>query len=204
MSDNQGKKTMTFIALAIGAYLLGSIPFGFLVGQWKGVDVLQIGSKSASSTNVSRALGWKWGSVSALLDFSKGFLPAYLATVLLSSHWQIVIVALLPMVGQVFPVFLRFNGGKGASTFYGATLALVGPWYFVCFFPILVLIFLVTRKTSLANLIFPWILAVLTYVFFPSYYAIFAVLGASFLTFALRGNIRRLIEGIEPDTPLKW
>jgi len=195
---------VTFIALAVGAYLLGSIPFGFLVGKWKGVDVLQIGSKSASSTNVSRALGWKWGIVSALLDFSKGFFPAYLATVLLSNHWQVVAVALLPMVGQVLPVFLRFKGGKGASTFYGAALAMVGPRYFVCFFPILVLIFLVSRKTSLANLIFPWILVVLTYIFFPLYYAVFAMLGASFLTFALRGNIRRLIKGTEPDTPLKW
>jgi len=193
-----------FIALAIGAYLLGSVPFGFLVGKVKGVDVLQIGSKSASSTNVSRALGWRWGVVSALLDFSKGFLPAYLAKTLLSSHWQIVIVALLATVGQVFPIFLRFKGGKGASTFYGATLAFIGPGYFVCFFPVLVLIFLVTRKTSLANLTFPWILVVLMYIFFPPYYAIFALLGASFLVFALRDNIKRLRKGTEPDTPLAW
>jgi glycerol-3-phosphate acyltransferase PlsY len=195
---------MTFVALAILAYLLGSVPFGFLVGKWRGVDVLQIGSKSASSTNVSRALGWKWGTVSALLDFSKGFLPAYLGAHLLSSHWQIVVVALLPMVGQVFPIFLRFKGGKGASTFYGATLGLIGPFYFVCFFPILILIFAVTRKTSLANLLFPWILVLLTYVFLPLYYAIFAVIGASFLTFALRSNIKRLLKGTEPDTPLTW
>jgi len=195
---------MTFIVLATGAYLVGSIPFGYLVGKWRGVDVLQIGSKSASSTNVSRALGWKWGVVSALLDFSKGFVPAYLGVRLLSSHWQIVVVALLPMVGQVFPVFLRFKGGKGASTFYGATLALIGPFFFVCFFPLLVLIFAVTRKTSLANLLFPWILVVLMYVFFPLYYAIFAASGAVFLTFALRGNIRRLVKGTEPDTPLTW
>jgi glycerol-3-phosphate acyltransferase PlsY len=195
---------MAFIALAIGAYLLGSIPFGFLVGKLKGVNVLRIGSKSASSTNVSRALGWKWGVVSGVLDFSKGFFPAFLAKTLLSSHWQIVIVALLPMVGQVFPIFLRFKGGKGASTFYGATLALIGPRYFVCFFPILVLIFVVTRKTSLANLVFPWVLVVLMYIFFPLYYAIFALSGASFLAFALRGNIKRLCTGTEPDTPLRW
>ncbi|MCE5193620.1 MAG: glycerol-3-phosphate acyltransferase [Candidatus Cryosericum sp.] len=195
---------MTFIAIAVGAYLLGSIPFGFLVGRWRGVDVLEIGSKSASSTNVSRALGWKWGAVSALLDFSKGFLPAYLGVRFLSSHWQIVVVALLPMVGQVYPIFLRFKGGKGASTFYGAALALIGPLYFVCFAPILLLIFAVTRKTSLANLLFSWILVVLMYIFLPLYCAIFAVGGASFLTFALRGNIQRLLKGAEPDTPLKW
>lgn len=195
---------MTFIALAIAAYLLGSIPFGFLVGRWRGVDVLQIGSKSASSTNVSRALGWKWGTVSALLDFTKGWLPAYLGVRLLPFHWQIVVVALLPMVGQVFPIFLHFRGGKGASTFYGATLAMIGPLYFVWFFPILVLIFAVTRKTSLSNLLFPWILVVLTYIFLPLYCAIFTVVGASFLTFALRGNIRRLLKGTEPDTPLTW
>jgi glycerol-3-phosphate acyltransferase PlsY len=195
---------MAFIALAVGAYLLGSIPFGFLVGKLKGVDVLRIGSKSASSTNVSRALGWKWGIVSGVLDFSKGFLPTYLATTLLSNHWQIVMVALLPMVGQVFPIFLRFKGGKGASTFYGATLAFIGPRYFVYFFPVLLLTFLVTRKTSLSNLIFSWVLVVLVYIFFPPYYAIFTLLGASFLVIALRDNIGRLRTGTEPDTPLTW
>lgn len=195
---------MTFLALAALAYLVGSVPFGFLVGKWRGVDVLQMGSKSASSTNVSRALGWKWGIVSALLDFSKGFLPAYLGVLLLPSHWQVVVVALLPTVGQVFPIFLRFRGGKGASTFYGATLAMIGPLYFVCFFPILILIFAVTRKTSLANLLFPWTLVLLTFIFLPLYYAIFALIGASFLTFALRSNIRRLLKGTEPDTPLTW
>ena len=195
---------IVFIALSIAAYLLGSIPFGFLVGKLKGVDVRTIGSKSSSSTNVSRALGWKWGIVSALLDFSKGFLPAYLAKTLLSSHWQIVIVALLPTVGQVLPIFLRFKGGKGASTFYGATLAFIGLRYFAYFFPVLLLTFLVTRKTSLSNLVFSWVLVVLMYIFFPLYYAIFALLGASFLVFALRDNIRRLHKGTEPDTPLTW
>jgi len=202
--------TIRFIALSIFAYLVGSIPFGYIVGKINGVDVLTFGSKSASSTNVSRALGWRWAIISALLDFSKGALPAYLARVYLTNEWLIIIVALLPMVGQVLPIFLRFRGGKGASSFYGATLGLIGPKYFVCFFPAALLIFLLTKKTSLTNMIFSWLLFVLIAIFsvfihiFPISYIVFSAIGAGFLLFALRENIKRLSQGKEPDTPVKW
>ncbi len=203
---------INFILLLIFAYLLGSIPFGYLVGKINGVDVLKIGSKSASSTNVSRALGWRWGVVSAILDFSKGVLPAYLAKVNHLNQWQVIIVALLPMVGQVMPIFLKFRGGKGASSFYGATLGLIGPKYFVYFFPILLILFLITRKTSLTNMIFSWVLVALMFIFyrlispsvFPVSYVVFAAIGASFLLFALRENIKRITKGTEPETPVKW
>jgi len=66
-------ETLKFILLAGFAYLLGSVPFGYIIGKINKVDVLQIGSKSASSTNVSRALGWRWASISALLDFQRSF-----------------------------------------------------------------------------------------------------------------------------------
>jgi len=203
---------INFILLSIFAYLLGSIPFGYLVGRVNGVDVLKIGSNSASSTNVSRALGWRWGVVSAILDFSKGALPAYIAKMYLANQWQLIIVALLPMVGQVLPIFLKFRGGKGASSFYGATLGLIGPKYFVYFFPILLVLFLITRKMSLTNMIFSWILVALMFIFsvlvlppvFPLSYVVFAAIGASFLLFALRENIKRITKGTEPETSVKW
>jgi glycerol-3-phosphate acyltransferase PlsY len=201
-----------FILLAIFAYLIGSIPFGYLIGKLKGVDVLTMGSKSASSTNVSRVLGWRWATVSAALDFAKGALPAYLGRVYLTNEWQIVVVALLPMVGQVLPIFLKFRGGKGASSFYGATLGLIGIKYSIYFFPALILLFLITKKTSLTNMLFSWLLVVLIVIFsivivphvFPISYIVFAIIGACFLLFALRENIKRLSEGTEPDTPVKW
>lgn len=201
-----------FLLLSVCAYLLGSIPFGFIIGKVNKVDVLQIGSKSASSTNVSRALGWRWATVSALLDFSKGLLPAYLARVNLSNQWFVIIVAILPMVGQVFPVFLHFRGGKGASAYYGAISGLIGLHYFLIFFPALPIVLLITRRMSLSNIIFSWWLtlgiAILTLLVkppkFPLSYAIFSLLGALFMILAMRENIDRLVKGKEPETPLKW
>ncbi|MGC8575724.1 MAG: glycerol-3-phosphate acyltransferase [Caldisericum sp.] len=203
---------LKFILLSIFAYLLGSVPFGYIVGKINRVDVLQIGSHSASSTNVSRALGWRWATISAALDFSKGLLPSYLARISLSNQWLVVIVSLLPMVGQVFPIFLRFRGGKGASTYYGAISGLIGLHYFILFFPALPILLLITRRMSLTNIIFSWLLTIAVFLFstvikpnaFPISYAIFALIGAIFMLIAMRENIDRLIKNKEPETPLKW
>lgn len=201
-----------FIFLSIFSYTVGSIPSGYLVGKLHGINVFKVGSKSASSTNVARVLGWRWAILSAVLDFSKGVLFAYLAKSFLASEWQIILVAILPMIGQVLPVFLKFRGGKGASTFYGSVCGLIGIKYFVFFFPVFLALLLITKKTSLANIIFSWILIFLVFIFsvvivppvFPISYLAFTVIGASFLLFALRENIQRLLQGKEPDTPFKW
>ena len=193
-----------FIFLLIFSYLLGSIPFGFLIGKLKGVDIRKIGSKSTTSTNVARAFGWRWGGISTILDFSKGIIPAFLATKYLFNPWLIVIVAFLPTVGHVLPVWLKFRGGKGASTFYAATLILIGPKYFLAFLPIWILILILTKTMSMGNILFPWILVILFSIFSPFHYAVFAFLGASFSLFAFRENIKRIKEGTEPKTSLRW
>jgi len=203
---------LKFILLAIFAYLLGSIPFGYIVGKINKVDVFQIGSKSASSTNISRTLGWRWATVSALLDFSKGLLPAYLARINLTNEWLVIVVALLPMIGQVFPVFLHFRGGKGASAYYGAISGLIGLHYFLLFFLALPIILLITRRMSLANMVFSWLLTLAIFIFsviiklqaFLISYVVFALIGALFMLVAMRENIDRLIKGKEPETPMKW
>jgi len=158
-------ETLKFILLAGFAYLLGSVPFGYIIGKINKVDVLQIGSKSASSTNVSRALGWRWASISALLDFQKVFYLSYLARMNLTNQWLVIIVAILPMVGHVFPIYLHFRGGKGAATFYGGISGLIGLRYFVLFFPALPIILLITRRMSITNMIFSWLLTAAIFVF---------------------------------------
>ena len=193
-----------FVFLSIFAYFLGSVPFGFLIGKLKRIDIRKIGSKSTTSTNVARALGWRWGAISATLDFSKGLIPALLAKIYLISPWQIVFIALLPTIGHVLPIWLKFRGGKGASTFYAATLVLIGPQYFLPLLPILILILLLSKTMSVGNILFPWVLVIFISLFFSFPYQVFSFLGATFLLFAFRENIKRIKNGVESQISLKW
>ena len=199
-----------FIFLSILAYLFGSIPTAFLIGKMKGVDVREIGSKSITETNLARALGWRYGMVGGILDVLKGFFPTLLAKMFLANNWQIVLVAVLPTLGHNFPIFLKFkHGGRGASTFFGASLALIGIKFFLPLFALWFLIFALTRITGLTNLIFPWVFSFFLYFwyrlgFFPFEYFIFGILEAILINFALRNNVKRLLEGKEPKTPLKF
>ena len=195
---------LTFILLSLFAYLLGSVPFGFLIGKLKKVDVRRIGSKSTTSTNVARALGWRWGVISAILDFSKGLIPVFLAKIYLFNFWQIIFIALLPTLGHIFPVWLKFKGGKGASTFYASTLVLISPQYFLSLFPILILILLLSKTMSMGNILFPWVLVIFVSLFFPLPYQVFSFWGATLLLFAFRENIKRIKDGVEPQISLKW
>lgn len=195
---------INFLLLSIFAYLFGSISFGFLIAKVGGVDVRTIGSKSTSTTNVSRALGWRWGVLSAILEFSKGVIPAYLALRYLTNEWQIIVVCLLPVLGHVFPIWLKFKGGKGAAPYFGAVSVLIGLKFFLIFFPIWLLILFLTRIMSLTNIVFPWILSIMLLIFFPFSYFIYGVVGAILIMIALRENIKRLRQGVEPKVNFKW
>lgn len=193
-----------FILLSIFAYLLGSINFGYLIAKIKRIDLIKIGSGSPTSTNVARALGWRFGILSAILDFSKGVIPTYLATQFFKNEWQIIIVALLPIFGHIFPIFFQFRGGRGAATFFGASLVLVGLKTFLIIFLFWIVLFFMTKIASLTNLIFSWLFSIFLYFSFPLSYFIFGILGTGLMTFALRYNIQRLIQGEEPKIPLKF
>jgi len=199
-----------FILLSIFAYLFGSIPTAFLIGKSKGVDIREIGSKSITETNLARALGWRYGMIGGILDVLKGAIPTLLAKSFLTNNWQIIIVALLPTLGHDFPIFLKFkHGGRGASTFFGASIALIGIKFFLPLFIIWFLIFSLTKMTGLTNFIFPWIFSTFLYFwykigFFPFEYFIFGILETILINFALRNNIKRLLEGKEHKTPFKF
>src|SRR6185312_16210243 len=129
---------MTGLALGLTllvSYLVGAIPFGYLVGRWRGVDILKQGSGNIGATNVGRILGRPFGVLVFLLDFAKGALPAWIAFAWSSSH-QLdlppdslpVAAAVAAFLGHLFPIYLRFHGGKGVATAAGAVCVLVpGP-----------------------------------------------------------------------------
>ncbi|MDX1564294.1 MAG: glycerol-3-phosphate 1-O-acyltransferase PlsY [Phycisphaeraceae bacterium] len=119
--------------LFVGAYLMGSIPFALLLGWCKGVDLRQHGSKNVGATNCGRILGRRYGVLCFMLDFLKGFAPVFATGwgAGLLSHEGIeareaglwLAVAAGPVLGHIFPIWLKFKGGKGVATGFGVVLA---------------------------------------------------------------------------------
>ncbi len=117
---------LLYAGTLLGAYLVGAVPFGLLIGFLNGKDVRKEGSCNIGATNVTRVVGKWWGKLCFLCDFLKGFLPVILTMRMLDpgSGWLTALAAVAVMVGHIFPVYLGFKGGKGVSTAAGAALAL--------------------------------------------------------------------------------
>lgn len=124
-----------WIIWIVAGYIAGSVPFGLLIGLARGVDVRKSGSGNLGTTNVGRVLGRKWGILCFVLDVLKGALPVVGAGVALGylgrdplphlDAWKWLAVAAAAVLGHVFPVWLKFRGGKGVATSLGV---LLGFW----------------------------------------------------------------------------
>jgi glycerol-3-phosphate acyltransferase PlsY len=193
-----------FAMLFCLAYLVGSIPFGLIVGRvFYGVDVRQHGSGNVGTTNVFRVLGKKAGVVVMVLDILKGYLPAALAATLFNP-WYAIFIAAAPVVGHMYSVFLKGSGGKGVATGAGVVLALAPLAFLICFATWIALI-LVTRYVSVASLTVAFLVPILVILFRdPLPYEIAGVLVAAIVWWAHRGNIRRLLKGTESRANLSW
>ncbi|HIJ67187.1 MAG TPA: glycerol-3-phosphate 1-O-acyltransferase PlsY [Planctomycetes bacterium] len=123
----------SFVFLIALAYLLGSVPFGVLIAKAHGKDLRCIGSGNIGATNVARALGKRWAYVCFVLDCLKGLVPMLVGKLFIS---ELTVVALslwlavgcAAVMGHIFPVYLRFKGGKGVATSLGMLLGLY-PYY---------------------------------------------------------------------------
>lgn len=206
------------ILFLVGAYVVGSIPFGVLVGRLRGVDPRTVGSGNTGATNVWRALGPGPALLVLFLDALKGFLPVFLArhTEILTitvptaplqvEHYflppaVVVLTGLAAIAGHNWPVFLKFKGGKGAATGLGVLFALdwrVGLAVAVVF----VVVVTITRYVSVASTV--------TTVLSPVWFAVFehgqphmranvvfAIAGALFIVYKHRSNYKRLLAGTE-------
>ncbi len=190
--------TMDKIILVVVAYLLGSIPFGYLIVRGKGAgDIRQTGSGGTGATNVSRQAGKAAGLLTLLLDAAKGCIAVLIAKTVTGDDWVIAAAAIAALLGHIFPVWLGFRGGKGVATGVGiflvlAPIALLGAGV------VFVAIVLLTRYVSLGSMTAAILIPVLVEVQSDSRPLLTAaVVGAALIVFAHRGNIQRLASGTE-------
>lgn len=115
---------MTLLRAAGAAYLLGAIPFSFLLARLRGIDLRAIGSGNPGATNVARALGWRLGLLALALDIGKGAGAVAIGRAHGLEGYPLAVVGAAGVLGHVFSVFLAFRGGKGVATAAGAFLAL--------------------------------------------------------------------------------
>jgi glycerol-3-phosphate acyltransferase PlsY len=193
--------TLAQVSVIVGAYLIGTVPVGILAGRMlAGVDPREAGSRNIGFTNVLRVGGKLAGLVTLLGDLGKGALAVLGARAILgpsAGDWALAAGAAV-VVGHIFPVFLKFKGGKGVATALGVFLAIdpaIGAG--------LVLIWTVSaavwRISSLAALIAFGALPVIVWVTHPRAPMMALALGVSgLIAYRHSGNIRRLLTGSEP------
>lgn len=184
-------------ALLLASYLAGSIPFGFLIARFRGVDLRKIGSGNIGATNAMRALGKPLGILVFVLDAGKGFLPAWLALPL-GTGWALA-AGTAAVLGHNFPVWLRFRGGKGVATGCGVWLAL-SPLACLGALLTFALALAVTRYVSLASILgacaVPLSLAALRRD--PEWLVMAAAGMAALIALRHRANLVRIAAGVEP------
>jgi len=205
--------TAKFIAVVVIAYLLGSIPFGLIIGKLKGsIDVRQRGSGKTGATNVMRTVGTKFGILTMILDVVKAAGAVVLAGVIIDSgaltigsiplHQMAQVTAGLAVVaGHNWPIFAKFKGGRGVTAYFG-TLFVIYPPAAIFGVEVLAISALRSRHMSLGSILgalAAWCLLVpLTIIYdSPPIYLAYGLAAIVLLIYQHRGNISRLQQGTE-------
>lgn len=201
---------LSYFAAAFGAYLLGSIPTGYLVARAKGVDIRTAGSGNIGATNVFRIVGKPAGVFVLVVDGLKGFLACGMMPIIAFGlfvqtgrptavpieHLRI-IAGIFAVLGHNYTCWLKFKGGKGIATSAGVLIALV-PWALLIILTVWVVLFVVTRYVSLASISAAFTLPFAVWLTRGSATMIAITSGMSVLAiYKHRANIRRLICGTE-------
>ena len=196
---------MSYVLTLLAAYLLGSLPTGYLVGRAKGVDIRTVGSKNMGATNVFRTVGKALGIFVLLVDAAKGWAAVALLAPWVA-HTMVIGGALggLPVVagvgailGHNYTCWLQFKGGKGIATSAGVFIALV-PWALLVALAVWIVLFAATRYVSVASIAAAAVLPVATWfsTHAPGLTAVAGVLAAMAI-YKHKKNIERLLAGTE-------
>lgn len=192
--------TLQFTLLALFGYLIGSIPFGYLIGKMNHIDIRQYGSGNIGATNISRKLGLIKGFLPVgILDFSKAyFFVLFIFSLPNFSLNQKLILSVTPIIGHIFSIFLKFKGGKGVSCTFGFLSAVFGWKFTLIWFIIWLILLASTRYMSLTNIV---MLLSTPFSFWQSFHTSFSVVITLFLilliSFTHLKNIKKLLKGEE-------
>lgn len=194
--------TIEIIIAVLTAYLIGSIPTGYIVVKlFTGQDIRTIGSGSTGATNVKRVMGKKWFFTVMLLDAFKGALPVILAKIFATTFVSIglipVLCAIAVILGHSKSIFLNFSGGKSVASGVGTILAL--NWQVGLIIAVVWgIITYISKYVSLGSIIALSVSPVLMYLYKePISYILYCILGAIYIIYLHRTNILRLINGSE-------
>ena len=174
---------------------MGSVPYGKIIGRQRGIDIQQLGSGNIGFANCLRFMGLRPALAVLIGDMMKGFLPVAVASTMLPTQ-QVQIIALVAVLGHIFPVWLRFRGGKGIATGLGVLIVL-SPLLALAAALVWISCYQLTKQNSLASLIMIAALPVGALMLAPSVLA-FSFVAALIILWAHRGNIARLRAGREP------
>ncbi|MBE9112616.1 glycerol-3-phosphate 1-O-acyltransferase PlsY [Nodosilinea sp. LEGE 07298] len=202
---------LAIVLLLVAAYLLGSIPTGYLIARWiKGIDIRQYGSGGTGATNVLRAVGKGAAIAVLIIDLLKGLLAVLLAIALWPQisalapfapplqAWVTMLAGLMALVGHSKSVWINFTGGKSAASGLGVLIGLAWPVALgaVIAFSLTLALSRIVSLGSIAAAIATMVLMVATGQPLP--YVVLGILGAGYVILRHRGNIDRLLAGTEP------
>lgn len=186
-----------YILWIVIAYLIGSIPVGVILAKTKGADPRKVGSGNIGATNVMRAAGKTLGILTLIGDILKGLIPTTLALYSKQPASVVAAIGFAVFIGHLFPLFLKFKGGKGVATGVGVYLA-VSPPAILINIVIFILVLLKWRYVSLGSLVgtglMPLALLVLKK---PHEYVYLSLIIGILIFIKHKDNIRRLLEGKE-------
>lgn len=194
---------LVIVAIIIIAYLLGSIPFGYIVAKIWNIDIRTQGSGNIGATNVFRTLGPIPGLLVFTLDLAKGAAPVIIAQYITHNPWLIILVGSAAVLGHTYPIFLKFKGGRGAATGLGFLLA-VAPDIFIGAAILTALIIFLTRYVSVASITVPLVVALAFLILKrPLPYFLIAVVVSILIIYRHIPNIKRLLSGTESKIGVK-